>query len=78
MNPRWATPGLALSQHPSPNPSFVLQTPFVVLWESCLRVSHGYKAYAKLGLEETLKPWYPMNQVFAPGIVFLEVSFRSF
>lgn len=59
---------------PSLNPSFVWQLPFAALCESCLVVSQGYKAYAKLGLENP-EDWYLMNGEFTLGIVVLEASF---
>lgn len=71
MNLRWTIPGLALEVVASLNSSFV------AFYESCLKVSHGYKVCAKLGQRKPGKPRYPMNQVSAPDTV-LSGSFFQF
>ena len=60
-----------------PNPFFVLQIPSVALRESCLRVSHGYKAYAKLGWGATRQTMVLSETDIAFGIVFLKASFME-
>ena len=66
------------SFHTAPKISFVLQIPFVALCESQLGVSHGYKAYAKLGLEEILKTMVPCKLGICTRHCVVEASISLF